>query len=298
MKSRKIGLVRIAPFLSKFFFWAMPRLLNFSNYPYTKGKVMRLERERELAIEKAINSTSIIQHHKEILTLLLPKNKNFADFARVGAKNDGAYVIPSRLSSDSTWVTIGLGFNCDFENYLAARRCAVSTFDHTIPWKPKTLDSRVSWWRKGWGESGERDLLNLEEILNLSKISGDDDWSLKFDIEGAEWDLLGQIVNLGNRFKMPSVVVCELHNLLWNGKNSSYIQKLSMLSSFYIPVYANGNNYSAVDFESDFFIYDAVEVSWVNKKRIDLLETTKPGAMFFEAINDPTSKNYPLRLGN
>ena len=263
-KGISFGLVRMFPFFSKIFRWATPRILDFSSYPIFKGKVLRMERERELALQAKFYEHEIDDRHTQILKLILPKSSEYS-LQRVGSRNDGGYLIPPETIFNSNWITIGLGFNCEFENDLVSAGSTVNTFDHTIPWRPKSLDKKVRWFKFGWGSGSQSDCGDLSTIFRKAEYQDDKDWNLKFDIEGSEWALLNQITKGSPGYKLPSLVTCELHNLLWSNNDDKVVEILEQFNIFYLPVYTHGNNFSSVYANKNYVIYDAVEVTWIRR---------------------------------
>jgi len=294
---KTFGLVRFFPFLDGFFRWAVPRLLDFSSYPYLKGKIAKLEFERNLSYQYIQNKSQMDLYHCKILDILSTENSSYSEMVRLGSPNDGGYVIPSITQIKSPWITIGLGFNTSFENDLILLGTRVDSFDHTIAYRPRNLHKSVKWHKIGFGESNELDLMNLKDIIAKSQIDSEYDWNLKFDIENAEWDLLPEILKLKDDNKLPVIIVSELHQMIWNGSNEFKANLLNELSVEYFPVAVNGNNYSPLFVSANYTIYDAIEVTWLRKDFLNQLNLSHASGDILFTPNDPNSKNFKIGIG-
>lgn len=292
---KSYGLVKYFPAAANIFKFIMPRLLDFSSYPVLKGKIARLERERQIRIESINNHAELHKFHKSILSQLIPPSPFFLELRRIGADRDGGYFIPLMEEAKLPWITIGLGFNCHFENEMASLGSKVDTFDHTIPWAPNSLSKLVKWHKIGWGKGEEENLKKIDEIRRIANHESSEGWNLKFDIENAEWELITQLLENPHAFSLPIIITCELHEMLWKPGSDFKLSILEKLCTHYIPLHLHGNNFSALHVEEDYLIYDALEVTLIRK---DLFEKLTPVATNLQKspANDPNSQDYEIRL--
>ena len=132
----------------------------------------------------------------------------------------------------------------------------------------------------------------IREVAGHNLAEG---WNLKFDIENAEWPLISQLFHVGDLGSLPSIITCELHDLLWKPGCEYKLQILSELRNHYSPIYLHGNNFSALHASHDYLIYDALEVTFI---RNDLLEKLTPVTRKGEepSANDSTSTDFQIRL--
>lgn len=292
---KSFGLVKYFPAMARVFRFAMPRLLDFSSYPLYRGKIARLERERQIQIESISNQGKLQEFHKNILSQLIPPFPFFSELRRVGADRDGGYFIPLIEEAKEPWITIGLGFNCHFENEIAALGSKVDTFDHTIPWSPRSLSKLVKWNKIGWGNEEQENVKTISQIRRIAGHVLSDGWNLKFDIENAEWPLIVQLFEGYGTASLPNIVTCELHELLWKPGCDYKVSALEKLRVHYTPIHLHGNNFSALYAEVDYLIYDALEVTFI---RNDLFGKLTPVAadVTRSLANDSTSPDYEIRL--
>jgi hypothetical protein len=292
---KSFGLVKYLPMTARVFRFAMPRLLDFSSYPLYRGKIARLERERQIQIESISNKVKLQEFHKNILSQLIPPFPFFAELSRVGAVRDGGYFIPLIKEAKQPWITIGLGFNCHFENEVAALGSKVDAFDHTIPWSPKSLSKLVKWNRIGWGNEEQENLKTIGQIRRIANHNLSEGWNLKFDIENAEWPLVNQLLEDLDTVSLPSIITCELHELLWKPGCDYKLSVLQKLRVHYTPIHLHGNNFSALYAEVDYLIYDALEVTFIRKDLFGKL-TPVPSEVVRPPANDSSSPDYEIRL--
>jgi hypothetical protein len=213
----------------------------------------------------------------------------------VGAIRDGGYYIPFIEEIKLPWITIGLGFNCQFENEIASLGSKVDTFDHTIPWAPSSLSESVKWKKIGWGIDGQKNLATINQIRLIANHDLNEGWNFKFDIENAEWPLISQLFQGIGDASLPRIITCELHELLWKPGCEYKLKILKEIRIYYTPIYLHGNNFSALHADNDYLIYDALELTFV---RNDMLEKLTPVMAQIEKplANDVTSPDFEIRL--
>jgi len=294
---RHFNSLRYFPFLKGIIGNFAFKMLNFTDFPYYKSAQNRLNRQLSLMNQERIFSDEMSKWYSFLADVLFKSELILQDVLRVGSEADGGYLLPASFSSNSNWVTIGLGYNCDFENALARNNNRVTTFDHTVPKRLRNLDKSVIWKKIGWGEKGvSKELENLETLVKMVGFQ-DSEWCLKFDIEGNEWPVLNQITSLS---KMPTILLSELHHLLWvNNENTQSLiaSSLRELSKHYDVFYYHGNNFSAYHSLGDFALYDCIEVGWILKGfDSDLLSRPTNYEQypnkFLEVPNDPKQIQY------
>lgn len=258
-----------SPFLQKRLRSLVSKLLDFSELPKVKSQarfmfadIEILMFERELLHSFSDFKIQDIKALAEINNILAGVSNIETDFIRLGSKNDGGYVIPKSARSGLTWITFGIGNNCDFENDLSENN-RVICFDHTIHGLPYGAENSISFHRLGLSIIDSPDFCNLDKALEIASLGNDDSWCLKIDIEGDEWGILHTIPLLKNP---PKVLVIEFHHLLKSlksGTSRDLLEKLTNLSTHYVSIFSNVNNFGAV-LKTDFGVFaDTVEVTMV-----------------------------------
>ncbi len=277
------------PFLKSALGWAIPRLLDFSDYKRTRTRIKNLELQVWELQHRLRFEQEIDKYYVELLKLLEPQVKiDQSDFIRIGSYNDGGYFLPKESSSGARWVTFGLGTNLDFELQLLANDCKVDSFDHTLAQRPKIHNHNFTYHPLGLGATSTKEFINLMDVcinLNLQKAK----WHLKLDVEGAEWGIFDQLAALENP---PEIIVCEVHGLRWSidkEQNESRLRCLRIISEKYQLLSVNGNNYSANFISSFTELHDVIEVTLKLKSAI----SRNPEAANFSIPNHPNDPNGP-----
>jgi len=266
----------------------MPRLLDFSEFRRYKSRIQSVESQIKELQNRIRHSDEIDSYYLELISIMDLKKLN-TQLTRVGSKFDGGYLVPKNYLYEKQWITIGLGYNVDFENDLTSNDSFVNTFDHTIKNRPAKLLKGVTWHQLGWGVSDEDNgLISLNEIIKLSCINYTDSWCLKFDIEGNEWNVLGEINDLKY---LPDIICCEIHDLKWSEnqyKNQEKIRMLKELFFNYFCVNMNGNNFSANMMSKFIEVHDTIELTLIKKTtKLTYQNTTTEDNKLFLVKNHP-----------
>jgi hypothetical protein len=163
------------------------------------------------------------------------------DLIRIGAANDGGYVIPERIVAASQGLlSFGLSDDCSFEVDFAGRaQCPVVCFDHTVDgqfwvvrtlsnlakavmrFEPKRLGYAKRWvdYQRFFGNGRNRHVrraigygvansATFNEAVEIAQFDGR--YFLKIDIEGWEYRVLDDIVTAAPQ--MTGVAI-ELHDI-------------------------------------------------------------------------------------
>lgn len=278
--SKKIHLLRLFPFLRTIFLRIFPKILDFTNFSVVQGNVALLIEERNVYFRNSLNQTESDIFHLELIDLLENNYLSDISLVRIGPDSDGGYFIPEVYVQNNNWVCIGLGYNFEFENVLAKKKCFIYCFDHTIEGRPRLLDKSIKYFPQGWGsltESEENNkLLTLDGMFHkINEKFDNNTWCLKFDIEGNEWKCIDQICNLDYK---PDVIVCEIHGLLWGSEKyqtPNIINKLKILLEDYVICYLNGNNYSPYFKNANYGIYNIIELTLIRRNIIKSIASSK-----------------------
>lgn len=204
-------------------------------------------------------------------------------------------MLPDSNLFKNPWVTIGLGFNCEFENSLSARQIPVTTFDHTLAYRPNQLRKSVAWHKMGYRSIESNSLISLHRMLQLGTSDPRSGYNLKFDVEGAEWDLLEELIAWEDNAFRPQIMVSELHDLLFGANSDHKLHLLREISKKYYPIHANGNNFSGLCITDSYTIYDVIEVTWLRADLLESVNSVDNNAELY-SINDPLSPYFSLRL--
>ena len=224
------------------------------------------------------------------------KPLNFSELIRIGKNNDGGYVIAKKsLFETECLISLGLNDDCSFEEkFYLLKKCKVFCFDNTVHnkfWlkqiandffslffldikkftknnhiilfykylrffsKKKNTHIKKNISRKGFFgskvfESNSIDFMEAFNLINEKRVF------LKIDIEGYEYRILDQILEIQN--KLTGLAI-EFHNCDLNLKKIQFFIEKFDLNLIHI----HHNNWSSI---SDKGIPTALELTFAEKK--------------------------------
>jgi hypothetical protein len=179
---KNFSLTKRVPFLRKFLYYIVPKLLNFSDFPVQRALINLIIEERNLQYDYQNDRKYFDDFSLKLIDLITENSNLNIELIRVGPQQDGGYFLPSHFSHSCDWITVGLGENIEFENEIVSRDCKVFSFDHTVTGKPTSLNSKVKFYPFGWGNcNNDTRLITLESMIRLSclDLSGVSEWCLK-----------------------------------------------------------------------------------------------------------------------
>jgi len=148
---------------------------------------------------------------------LLPSTYDcdYNNIRRVGGDGDGGKWICEPLFAKSGCVIVSIGSNGNFEfergmKAFTQDKCKLYTFDCTGNWKDDSTEFHP--WcvgGKDFTDSDGRIYKRLSTIVNDLKLTGIS--YLKMDVEGAEWQVLPDILRESNEVALPNQISFELH---------------------------------------------------------------------------------------
>lgn len=210
---------------------------------------------------------------------------------RVGNAYDGGYVLPAAALECEAVLSIGVGPDVSFDIALAERGARIAQFDHTVE-KPPADHANCTFYRLGWGPESRDDLLSFDDILARFNRLGRRRSLLKFDIEGAEYDVLNRLDP--EALRRFDVIVCEIHQLdrlLETGFYETARRCLDTLTTFHAPVHLHANNYAPVSMVAGIPVPTVLELSFLRRD----LDTF--GGPSGEPIPGPLDRpNHPYRV--
>ncbi len=229
------------PFISSI----VKKLLDFSDYKYQKSLISRLDCVQEFQVVSIFDKNRVHNYMAKIASLLFTNTKYDPGVLElVGTHDDGSYVTTRQSCVANKWISIGIGNHFEFERELFNRGNDVFGFDAQIGHLSKQSKG-IRMTRRNWGSQNSESFMTMQAMMDKAGIDGNQEWNLKFDIEGAEWKLLNQVYSLEN---LPTVIACELHNLIPRLNDQDLdlrVNELSKLQTLYEPVFVKPNNYSA-----------------------------------------------------
>jgi hypothetical protein len=209
-----------------------------------------------------MNNISAIQMMHKVLT----PNKCTGTKRRIGAGNDGGYVIINEVLANTKFcLCFGAGGNIDVEKHLASIGKKTECFDAEPDFNhlPELKDIPIG---------GSKNLsLNLNyhrtnvDGNNIDSIIPTESYFLKMDIEGGEWEVLRNMSD-SHKSKMNMLVVeYHLNNEYYRSRNllSIYDVLVSIKNTHHL-VHIHGNNYDIPNYGGT-KIPAVVECCYINK---------------------------------
>ena len=207
---------------------------------------------------------------------------------RIGSRNDGGYVIPKWLPTRMILISFGVGDNWSFERSCLKKKIVLNAvmYDHTVDLNQfvsgirsrlltrkfdfKSLTYRVLVAIKYLRDFSNRSLIHVRKeitknessqsktnLLEIARNLGGAPFILKVDIEGAEYDIVEQIVVLNE--KIP-VLLIEFHET--EKHRHSFESILEILKKNYILSHTHANNYDGLSIDG---IPKTLELTFCNR---------------------------------
>lgn len=162
---------------------------------------------------------------------------------RVGGSNDGGYVLPCAAALCDALLSIGVGNDVSFDHEFAGFGRFVLQFDHTLAQPPEHHENCL-FEPRGWGMESKGTFLSLPDMVRVLQGIGAIKPVLKFDVEGAEYELLTSLSpELLSYFP---VIVCEFHDFRRLADRGFYERAraaLQVLTKHHSTVHLHANNY-------------------------------------------------------
>jgi glycosyltransferase involved in cell wall biosynthesis len=208
----------------------------------------------------------------ELLAMIRPRAMSHTHKVRIGRNFDGGYVLPATALDCDAVLSIGVGPDVSFDVALAERGARVLQFDHTVEQSPLSHRNFI-FYKLGWGTRSEGDLLSFHDIHARLAALGARWPLLKFDIEGAEYDVLETTES--RHLAEFAVIACEIHNLgrlidpVFFDRVRRCLEKLTL---HHAPVHLHANNYRGVLLVEGVPIPDVLEISFLRRDLDDVTE--------------------------
>jgi glycosyltransferase involved in cell wall biosynthesis len=225
----------------------------------------------------------------ELIAMVRPRALSRTHKVRIGNNYDGGYVLPAIALDCDAVLSIGVGSDVSFDIDLAERGARVLQFDNTVEQSPVS-HRNFTFYKLGWGIRSEGDLLGFDDIHAKLAALGTRQPLLKFDIEGAEYEVLE--TTEPRHLAEFAVIACEIHDLgrltdpVFFDRVRRCFKKLTL---HHAPVHLHANNYRGVVLVEGVPIPDVLEISFLRRDLDDLT------ALSPEPIPGPLDRpNHPF----
>ena len=233
---------------------------------------------REIGSFLRIKGTRISKSQWRTFFATLKPIKTEYDLRRIGAENDGGYLVPNILDKIEICISPGVSDIFEFEKELLDKYQIRSILIDGSVDHPIGLPSEMTFIKKFLGTQNDESSIDLNYLLKKYTTKKESSVLLQMDIEGFELPILRSISR--NALNIFGIMVIEFHEL-HNWKNKTFFNQIinplfSELSNLFYIVHLHPNNCDGL-FRNAFFgkkFPMSLEVTFVNKKLIKM-----PGAV-------------------
>lgn len=230
-----------------------------------------------------------------LLKVLTPYEvEGYEEGVRLGNAYDGGYVIPKKvLPLVEKVYSYGIGNDISFEKAVVELGIPVVGYDHTIDKLPEDW-REIIFHKNGLASKAGQDVDTFEHHLQQNndvakKIL------LKIDIDGAEWDVIDQIVD---QFSSNIVaLVLEAHDLYRFLKMPRYAKVLTHLESRFTLCHIHGNNFRGSVYIGRKRIPSVCELTFINNSLVTakaIRKNSLPG--IYDFPNNKKKKDIVLNF--
>lgn len=201
----------------------------------------------------------------ELLQLIRPRTMRQNQKVRIGNNFDGGYVLPTTILQCDAVVSIGVGHDVSFDHVLAERGAQVLQYDHTVQ-GPPTNHANFHFYKLGWGMQTEGSFISFSDIHGQMKTLNAKHPMLKFDIEGAEYEVMETTPE--EQLKDYEIIACELHDFdrladpVFFAKVKATMEKLAL---HHVPIHLHANNYQSFVLVENVPIPKVLEVAYLRR---------------------------------
>lgn len=216
---------------------------------------------------------------------------------RFGNKGDGGYVMQDDLCESDVFISAGIAndVSWDFEVLNESGSDLVIQIDPNIGPNPPQNDPRVIFIPKSLAVSNSSNSVTLENLVE--KISPFKNIILKVDIEGAEWDILGELdVETLGRFREIVIEFHWLHSLLEPEIDKAKLEVFKKLNFQHRLIHLHANNWGSFKIIENRPIPDVIECTYI----LDETKNLKPKYAIedeFDIPNHPGRPEIILKFG-
>ncbi len=229
-----------------------------------------------------------------IARMLLPFEVTNTPKVRVGADEDGGYVMLDDFDGIETAFSLGVGPNVDWDHAMAERGIEVHQFDHTVDGPPRQ-HGKFRFHKREITAAKTDETEDLVSVLDHAVTHRPHSSILKIDIENAEWGVFasaGQDV-----FEKFSQILCEFHAFEHFANDWHYdlaLRALHNLKRHFEVIHVHANNSAGIVYIDDAPLPFVLEVTLANRSRYDTRPSRRTYPTDLDRPNDRTRPDYAL----
>jgi len=173
-------------------------------------------------------------------------------FTRLGSAHDGGYILVDDVNGADHVISLGVEGNVDFEKDIMEKACHIYMYDNSIDGLPEPV-KRSTFFKRTMGsiQNGhaslgsciQDDWVGDDEDDDFAGFAGGDDYILKMDVEGAEYDLLGEASrDTLTYFRQITVEFHDTDRIEDEDFYKKMLHALTHLRETHTPVFVHANN--------------------------------------------------------
>jgi hypothetical protein len=174
------------------------------NYP-TKDLLI-IEGIHRSSVERRLPGVRYIH----LPTLLVPQQIVGHSKVRVGSRYDGGYVCVNDFEGINTALSLGIGYNDDWDVAIAERGIVVHQFDHSID-EPPHVHQNCRFTKKKIvsRDDGTPNVETLGRLVDEHGYKKGSSLVLKMDVENDEWQIFAEMT--AEHLAKFSQIICGFH---------------------------------------------------------------------------------------
>ena len=231
-----------------------------------------------------------------MITVTLPKIFQpfyCEDLIRLGKINDGGYLVNKQdVMNSRNLLSLGIGEDWSFErDFISLNDCNLSAYDSSLNQtrmlNNKTLLDSYNTFFTGNKFHVEKNIGVSTNELTLNEVSTENNTFLKCDIEGAEYEILYDLIK---NTKQYTGMVLEFHNINKPGNFHNLINFISKVDHKIIHIHINNYFYYKTD---NGCVPDIIELTFSSSPNVSLERNiTLPNKL--DMPNNPEDKEFKI----
>lgn len=213
---------------------------------------------------------------------------NVGEKIRIGAANDGGYVLPKQ-SLEQSECLFSYGINNDItfdEDYIQLTNKKVYGYDHTIEDIETKYPELFTWYKKGMSGTPQEHTDNFLNHYKELGISGR--VLLKVDVELCEYEWL-ENTNIQELANITTCVILEVHCLHDYFIRERFDNCMKELNKYFYLCHIHGNNYGSTFNYAEQDVPTVLELTFVPKELVS--EATLTTEIFPTDLDAPNNIN-------
>jgi hypothetical protein len=233
---------------------------------------------------------------KNMITVTLPKifqPFHCDDLIRLGKNNDGGYLVNKQdVNNSKKLLSLGIGEDWSFEkDFISINECKLNAYDNSLNklrmQSNKALEDSYNKFFTGNKYHLEKNIgSGLNDIL-FDDVSTDMNTFLKCDIEGAEYDILFDLIKLTKQY---TGMVIEFHEINKPDNFHNLINFISKVDHKLVHIHINNYFYYKTDYGC---VPDTLELTFTSSPNVSLSRNiTLPNKLDMQ--NNPEDEEFKI----